>query len=319
MVGKHIPVLDGETREKIRKDLKRRLGTYVNGEDKMTLIIGARCKDGVVFIADKKAVEGTEITSQKKISILPLGIVVAGAGTMEMTDKFNERVPFILEERRQLNFEEIQKKDSSITLENTPYYFRPYEFLEDCEGLIFNLHEKYKLPTEILIGAKVDGIAELHALDTNDFTDSKRRTYKSIGSGSPYANFLLKKMWDKNLTIEEMAKIGKFIVRYVAQSKLDNYVGEDIQIVFILDFPTDFDKLNEEEQKKYFVYEKQFSSISTANDEAIEEGTEMDWTENKDKLSEKFGDYLSETAFMASFTAFLQELKTKIISKRKND
>ena len=87
MVGKHIPVLDGETREKIRKDLKRRLGTYVNGEDKMTLIIGARCKDGVVFIADKKAVEGTEITSQKKISILPLGIVVAGAGTLEMTDK----------------------------------------------------------------------------------------------------------------------------------------------------------------------------------------------------------------------------------------
>lgn len=180
MVGKPIPILDGETREKIRKDLKRRLGTYADTEDKMTLIIGARCRDGVVFIADKKAVEGTEETSQSKITILPLGIVVAGAGTMEMTDKFNERIPYILDERKRINFEEEKKQDENVTIDSVPYYYRPYEFLEDCEGLLYSLYEKYKISMDILVGAVVNGTAELHFMDTEHFIDSKRRTYKSI-------------------------------------------------------------------------------------------------------------------------------------------
>ena len=33
----------------------------------MTLIIGARCKDGVVLISDKRAVEGNEITSTEDV------------------------------------------------------------------------------------------------------------------------------------------------------------------------------------------------------------------------------------------------------------
>lgn len=304
MVGKPLPILDGKTREKRRKDLNRQLGTY----DKMTLIIGARCKDGVVFIGDKKAVEGTEITSQNKISMLPLGIVVAGAGTMEMNDKFSERVPFILEERRQLNFEEMKKKDDKITLDDTPYYFRPYEFIDDCEGLIFNLHERYKISMDILIGVRVNNIAELHFIDTQDYTDSKRRTYKSIGSGSPYANFLLKRMWDKELTIEQMAKIGKFIVRYVSQSKLDNYVGEDIQIMFIPDFPNNFNELKEEEQKICYTNEKKFSSIDLLNDG-------MDEVSGTD--DEAINDYMDDGTFLLELNNFLLKLKDKI--KSKND
>ena len=256
MIGKPIPILDGETREKIRKDLKRRLGTYIDTEDTMTLIIGARCKDGVVFIADKKAVEGTEETSQSKITILPLGIVVAGAGTMEMSDKFNERIPFILDERKNINFEEAKKNDKNATFDSIPFYYRPYEFLEDCEGLLYSLFEKYKISMDMLVGAVVNGIAELHFMDTEHFIDSRRRTYKSIGSGSPYANFLLRKMWNKDLTMREMAKIGNIVVRYVSHSKIDNYVGFETQIVYVPDIPVNIGEIPPEEQKAYFVKEE---------------------------------------------------------------
>ena len=109
----------------------------------MTLIIGVRCSDGVVLVSDKKVVEGTNITSENKITQLPLNIFVAGAGVREIIDKFNERIPVLLEERRNLNFQEMKKEQPDIVIDNVPFYIKPYEFLEDCEGLLGNISQRY--------------------------------------------------------------------------------------------------------------------------------------------------------------------------------
>jgi 20S proteasome alpha/beta subunit len=225
----------------------------------MTLIIGAKCKDGVVLVADKKIVEGTDITSGEKINILPLGIVVAGAGTGEVIDKFNERIPFVLDERKRLNYEELREKSPDVNIDDVPFYFRPYEFLEDCEGLIFQLFEKYKRQIQVLVAGSNIGEAELNYIDSEGFLSSKRRTYMSIGSGSAYANFLLKKLWEEkkgDFTMNEMAKISKFIINLVENIKIDRFVGNGVQIVFVPNLPNNYEKLSDQEKLKYSPHEE---------------------------------------------------------------
>ena len=60
----------------------------------MTLIIGARCKDGVVFIGDKKVTEGTTSFPDKKIRIMPFGVAISGAGMGDFFDKFGIKMLF---------------------------------------------------------------------------------------------------------------------------------------------------------------------------------------------------------------------------------
>ncbi len=221
----------------------------------MTLIIGVRCKDGVILAGDKKVVEGTDITSEEKITSLPLNIHVAGAGVKEIIDKFNERVPVMLEERRMLNFNEMKKENPDIKIEEVPFYFRPYEFLEDCEGLLTNLSQRYIdevhqfWHSDILVGVIVNTTAELHHLDTLNCLDSKRRGFKCIGSGAPYAEFILKGLWDENLTMREMAEICKFVIEEITKCGIDINVGEGVQIVFVPDILRDIDEINKDVDK----------------------------------------------------------------------
>jgi 20S proteasome alpha/beta subunit len=245
----------------------------------MTLIIGAKCKDGVVLIADKRIVEGTDIAVGEKISLLPLGIVVAGAGVGEVIDKFNERIPAVLEQRRILNYQAMKKENPDANLEDAPFYFRAYEFLEDCEGLLFELNEKYKRSIQILVGSGNVEESDLNYIDSEGFLSSKRRTYISIGSGSPYANLMLKKLWSKDLSMLEMAKIGKFIINYVAETNVDTYVGDGIQIVVLPNLP--------KEQKEGGNYQPHEIDLSDFDDKRLRNKFNSFFADIQNKIKNK--------------------------------
>lgn len=53
--------------ENVKNKILYNFSTY---RKDMTLVIGAVCKDGVVIIADKKVVEGSDIGTQDKIYLL---------------------------------------------------------------------------------------------------------------------------------------------------------------------------------------------------------------------------------------------------------
>ena len=228
------------------------LNKYKHIKKDMTLIIGVRCKDGVILAGDKKVVEGTNISSEEKITSLPLNIHVAGAGVKEIIDKFNERIPSILEERRNFNFNGMKKENPDIKIENVLFYVRNYEFLEDCEGLLSKLSQRYIdevhrfWHSDILVGVIVDTAAELHHLDTLNCLDSKRRGFKCIGSGAPYAEFILKGLWNEDLTMREMAQICNFVIKEVEKCGIDNNVGEGVQIIFVPDLSRDINEINKD-------------------------------------------------------------------------
>jgi len=55
------------------------------------------------------------------------------------------------------------------------------------------------------------------------------KNYQIIGSGYPYAQIFLKKCWDEKMTMEQVAELGYFIIKYIEDFKLNFTVGGKIK------------------------------------------------------------------------------------------
>lgn len=81
--------------------------------------------------------------------------------------------------------------------------------------------------------------------------------YRAIGHGEPYGAIFLKKMWNSSMTMEQTAKLGIFIIKFIQDMKLDNSVGytQDYlpQVIFIPDIkvPNDFGPASFESPELY--------------------------------------------------------------------
>ena len=134
----------------------------------MTLIIGARCKDGVVLIGDKKITEGNTSIEQNKITILPFGVAVSGAGYTDFFDKFSIKLNNYINQRG-LNIENL-KQEGKIPNE-TPLYDFIDDFITDCEGIIVKLREDYREvepQLHLLMSLRNENKSELHFINMAD-------------------------------------------------------------------------------------------------------------------------------------------------------
>jgi len=71
----------------------------------MTLITAAKCKDGVVIVADRRTMRGTEYREEKKIYEF-YKVIIAFAGLTGLKDKFLEMVEGVLRSTRAMNLSE---------------------------------------------------------------------------------------------------------------------------------------------------------------------------------------------------------------------
>lgn len=236
----------------------------------MTLIIGARCKDGVILVGDKKITEGTTSFADKKINILPFGVALSGAGMGDFFDKFSIRLNNHLTQR-DLEIQEMKAKgELAIGASLYPYIDN---FVTDCETLLVKLKDDYRdmFPElHLLIGLRNENKAELHFLNMDYPVDSIRKSFMTIGSGSPYANFFLRELWDESLTMKQMAKICVFIINYVSENKLDDAVGYGYQIVEIPDLIPDM-KSGEGNIKEVGIETKDYLNIKDVRDKFYKE------------------------------------------------
>lgn len=223
--------------------------------ENMTLIIGARCKDGVVLIGDKKVTEGNTSIEQDKITILPFGVAVSGAGYTDFFDKFSIKLNNYVNQRG-VEIDNLKKKGELS--KDTMLYDVVDDFITDCEGIIVKLREDYREvepQLHLLMSLRNANKSELHFINIIDGVDSIRKTFMAIGSGSPYANFFLRELWSQDLTMEEMAIIGTFIIDYVSKKSLDEAVGKGVQIVKIPDLITNM-KDGDGDIKEYTISNK---------------------------------------------------------------
>ncbi len=81
------------------------------------------------------------------------------------------------------------------------------------------------------------------------------RRYKAIGHGEPYGSVFLKQLWRSDMTMNQVAELGYFIIKYIEATELDASVGVGNghpQVWFIPNNPPQ--GVSEEEKKKYEVH-----------------------------------------------------------------
>jgi len=217
----------------------------------MTCIIGIRCKDGVVIVADKRVVKGEEI-EDNACKIIDTGMgLVAYSGLTGLTE--DEFIPALInraERLRVMTIRELKKAVEEAVFEVYDEYRRRigndagiYCFLAGLENITSGKAVLYKVYPE--------GYAEIIT------------RYEATGSGHVFARPFLKAMYTPQLTIEQGVVLGTFIIMTIEKLGLDRNVGGGVDIGIV----KDSDKVQEGEKAiEIFDDEKKKEYLKKAED-----------------------------------------------------
>jgi len=232
---------------------KRKKKIYHNDAFKndMTYILGARCRDGVVLVGDTKVTVGggTDFQYAKKI-VFPLGnVVMCSAGASGLYKTFQDRIITAIIQMEREDAEYAYQND----MRRIPSIISDEEFYTLVSRVIRQMHiefneDRYMIAYNLMILCasrigKPD--AQLIAF-TGEGIPEPVNNYMVIGHGEPYGSIFLKKLWKKNMTMQQTAKLGVFILKYIQDMHLDSSVcfnNEYLpQVVFIpnIRLPNDF-------------------------------------------------------------------------------
>jgi 20S proteasome alpha/beta subunit len=205
-------------------------------DSEMTLILGARCHDGVVLVADRKmtgqdTTGGTHDSYNVKIRGELDGILTAFSGDAGTFEVFANTLKDYVTTSRDAQIKSV--------LDNPFMGFRGGNFGPSFEQVRLRISQ---LQTEFNNKYTNFRYKVLMGVSSQFFADKKSSLYyfeadgrffplaepKSIGSGSAYVLYFLKRYWkpDKT-TMKEFAQLGDFVIRHVSHEvyKLDNAVG----------------------------------------------------------------------------------------------
>lgn len=177
----------------------------------MTFVLGAKCIDGIVLVADKKVIyEGGKSQYQNKVFKIGDSIVIGYSGPVSSFEKFKA----LLEENSLLN---DFKLSSTLTL------------VQKIEELIKKVNEQYKYPLhyeefDILFGIKSIKDTELHYFYPSGISE-KVTVFKAIGLGEPYGMFFLNQLLKENARMIHAAELGYRMIKYIETFELNSSVG----------------------------------------------------------------------------------------------
>ncbi len=191
----------------------------------MTFIFGARCSDGVIMVGDRRisSSDGSYRGLGDKIFHDVDGVVWGAAGALNYFNSFKERVKVAIVDR-----------GGKIPAR----HFLP--LVEGVHGdLIRNYGPYFINQFEILIAARTGAKSELYIV-SGIGGHSNVAEYQTIGSGSPYAELFLKKLWKRNMGMKKVAEVGYFLIKMVEKFELEATVGVESghpQVWFLPDNP----------------------------------------------------------------------------------
>jgi 20S proteasome alpha/beta subunit len=177
----------------------------------MTFILGSRCSDGVILIADRKVTLsdgelGFDFDRDKLFGILS-HIVLGSSGS---TDSFEL---FRLNAMSYVRTNVVPIDDIVLKLsELTHNINKKYEW-------------RYDTDFDVLIAMQYkDRMSSLTYVSSNGLPHPVNK-YHTSGSGSKYAKIFLQKIWNENMTMKQVAEVGYFIIKYIEEFELDLSVG----------------------------------------------------------------------------------------------
>jgi 20S proteasome alpha/beta subunit len=175
----------------------------------MTLILGSKCADGVVLIADKKVIlnGGIDIDYRDKLFAVLDYVVFGSSGS---TDNFELFRGYVMEyfRKNKISFDDV---------------------IKELSGLAFRVNQKYNFNKDfyfdVLVGLQFPDKPSTLTFISGHGNPRTIEKYYMLGSGASYAKVLLEKLLCKDLTMEQFAKLGYFIIKYVEDFNLNRAVG----------------------------------------------------------------------------------------------
>jgi 20S proteasome alpha/beta subunit len=199
----------------------------------MTLVIGIVCKDGVVVACDSQVEIGAFKKFVRKMWGLDKNIVIAGSGSAIFQKKAIELLRGSMIEKEKKGKREFSMK----------------EVVRLAERVMLNLHKTYDIdrakfleeeaekPTKrriiqvsLVMGGVEKGEKYLYVLYPDGVAEPYDN-YCAEGSGTPFAEYLLSKLYDPKITLGIAKKLAIYIIEEA--KKVDAYVGGPVNVVAI--------------------------------------------------------------------------------------
>jgi 20S proteasome alpha/beta subunit len=195
-------------------------------DNKMTCIIGAKCKDGAVLASDRKITyvdKPTEFRDKLHRDYYP--IVTGGAGGSMVYDNFRHK---LLPKLQPHQWTEIQVSGiipmySSSDISFFNYQNRIAEIVREVNDEETDENNKIELLTGI---QTLDRDSKLTYI-TKEGYPTNGQLYKSIGTGAQYTYVFLKPFYDneKDITMYKLTRLAYFIIRFIEKFNIDPCQG----------------------------------------------------------------------------------------------
>lgn len=178
----------------------------------MTYILGSRCNDGVVLIADRAFTVdyGTQTIYEDKLFQELPHTVIGFSGDKGMFELFRTHLA---------QYASNYFRDHDQLSEQT--------FILQTSEIIAKINARFPRSESfdaILALGLEDGPAQLKYFYPDGRLESILR-YKAIGGGAPYGSAFLNHGWNMHLKMNQVAEIGYFNIKFIEALKLDNTVG----------------------------------------------------------------------------------------------
>ena len=217
----------------------------------LTLIIGAKCKDGVVLVGDRKASEELNDSyidkirrcvgnGQEKVDFAVFG--AAGIGSLfegfltllpPKVKAHSEWVRYDNQRLRNQYRKEFETKDVPLNPNLRPPYktYSATDFVNECVDLLKEMRQRYDIAfsnpscvLDVLIGMSYQHApSKLYFISSTDCLPVEIDNIVAIGQSDLAQVFL--KPWNVTMDMQRTARLSVLAIRYIEGQKISKEIG----------------------------------------------------------------------------------------------
>jgi hypothetical protein len=209
---------------------------------KMTCIIGGKCSDGVVLVADRRVIyDNGNVKSEEKIFRDYYPFVVASSGSTILFNNFRREALELAQNSLGVYINEQDFKALPFDYRNVsgiiPMYpiptsypiIRLYPYLEGLKEIVRKYKNEVKRSNiynfDVLVASQIQNKgAYLSYIDQHGILGDVP-DYIVIGDDKIYGSMFAKSLWKADIKINEFAEIAYFTIKFIDRFKIDYTVG----------------------------------------------------------------------------------------------